>query len=453
MATGYFPSRPSPKGPVGLAAVDRAVDRANVSIIVYPIERGSSFKDYGRLAFLLSGLRSDCPQAIEKTIVYIDSPNKMYAARYYLMQLAIRLGMSRDEVSRVIRLYFKDIRPGDWELLYNNFLADDSPCRILLAPFALDMDIRNVKRVVQFGPPSSGDLADLMQRFGCAVRDGTTQGKAYFFVPHWYIDIMGTSEVAPEQHPVYKPSALRYHDYASDSSASRYSIFTRLDVESDASSDSDSDPTEGQSSGDPELGQFGGCCPLKWTKVEVSRREKLRLEYPGIYGFVNAKCFRKEALKYLQQRTGEGVERAVYVPPKTCCNSCNHSLGRLPKAPPRPPVAKPPRKGTIQGFAWEEIDRFCDAYAEKKYRGLFITNMPGSVVLPPKGQWKIAEFFTPEASVEEIKGRIEAALSQLDYDEREDFVAKLCAAVPNIYSEAFKRLQNQRKVTKRKRTS
>ncbi|OTB19485.1 hypothetical protein K445DRAFT_42905, partial [Daldinia sp. EC12] len=153
----------------------------------------AGFREEGRHTGQLAFIRATVDRP---NIAYIVSPlDKGYiiAARHYLLAQAIELGMSRDEAVKAIRRYDADTRPDDKQRLYDDFAGEQSPCRIMFATVALGMgmDIRDVRRVVQFGAIASGDLADLIQRFGRAARDGKTAAKAYFFVPYWYFKSLG----------------------------------------------------------------------------------------------------------------------------------------------------------------------------------------------------------------------------------------------------------------------
>lgn len=172
-----------------LEVIRTPVDRPTISIVVQCLERGA-LKDYRRLSFLLD--KKPGQDQILKTIVYIDSKKALIDARHYLMKALCSKGEDHDMVSRIISRYDADVRPCDQQRLYDEFRREDSTCRSMLATVSLGMgmDIPDVKRVVQFGTIKSGDMADLWQRFGRAVRAGGF-GIAYYFAPYWWFDKLG----------------------------------------------------------------------------------------------------------------------------------------------------------------------------------------------------------------------------------------------------------------------
>ncbi|KAI2465606.1 P-loop containing nucleoside triphosphate hydrolase protein [Annulohypoxylon bovei var. microspora] len=448
-------------------------DRSNISIVIQPLEKGCLVKDYRRLSFLISGMRRDAPEAIDKTIIFMDSMKKLVAARHYLLSEAHKLGLSFDETERLIRRYDADTRPNDQQLIYADFLEENSPCRILFATvaFGMGMDIRDVKRVVQFGPIASGDLADLLQRFGRAVRDGKTQGTAYFFPPYWYFDSLGTAVVDPPKPkrrgrpPKHKPSkpprVIGVDDSASDGSAYSYARFVLTDSDSITSDSTASDSIASDSVGDggapvvdPELGQFGIITPVKWTKTDLRSRENLKAVYPNLYHFVNAKCFRRYALEFLQEPTGHDVEGKVAVPPMICCNSCHPELGRLPRLPPKPPSHVAPRKGTIQWFAWQELKAFCDNQAENIWGGLGCRmKIPGLLLMNNEIQWSIAGVFDRTTDPGDHNRLIKDILVQSDWEGYEGFEDLLYAESPSIHQNSLAKHREYLEARKRERVN
>jgi superfamily II DNA helicase RecQ len=184
-----------------LRLIRTSVDRPDISIIVQPLEKGATRHDYRRLEFLFHGLKKDAPESIDKTIVYIDSKAQLHRARNHLVKYIRNLGYSTRQASLIIRRYDADTCPDDQKRLYDDFRGPRSECRVILATVSLGMgmDIPDVMRVVQYGQLLSRDLADLWQRFGRTVRDGRQQGKAYFFPPYWYFDLLGTNTAAPKR--------------------------------------------------------------------------------------------------------------------------------------------------------------------------------------------------------------------------------------------------------------
>ncbi|KAI1103046.1 hypothetical protein F4804DRAFT_247402 [Jackrogersella minutella] len=388
------------------------------------------------------------PEAIDKTIIFIHSLKKVVAARYDLLSGVIKPGLSPARAERLIQRYDVDTRPNDQQRILDDFVEENSPCQILLTAVARRkfMDIRNVKRVIQFGPIGSGDLADLLQRFGQAVWDGQTQGKAFFFPPYWYLDLVGTNanlelpkpkrgRGRPRKNPRKYPHVIGADDETSNSSAHSWEYFALTD-ESSAASIACGNDDPGLAI-DTELGQFGAVIPAEWTKSELKSREALMETYPDIYIFVHASCFRKYALEFLQEPTGDGVEGQTAVPPTVCCNGCYHELGRLPRLPPKPPIEAAPRKGTMQWFAWQELQEFCAEQAEKLVAGLdCLFKMPASLFMPNKIQWKVAGVFDGTANAGNITQLVEDILLESDWDERERFSVLICAEAVNIYQNA-----------------
>ncbi|KAI0845842.1 hypothetical protein F5Y00DRAFT_161033 [Daldinia vernicosa] len=419
-----------------------------MAIIIYPLAKGSVHRDYRRLGFLLSGMRRDAATSIDKAIVFIDNFNRLIGARHYLLNVAIGLGLSPDEAASLIRAYHDvHTRPNDRKRLFNDFAKEDSRCRIILATVSrgMGMDFRNVKRVVQYGPIASGNLADLIQRFGEAAQDAETQSTAYFFPPYWYLDLLGLTKAEAGEAPSRnvtskaKPAQRNYPKIVgAEDSGTESSISTLSSTVASIASGEIALPRV-----DPTLGQFGIINPKTWSEAEENYREKLQSEQPDIYGFVNASCFRKYMLQFLQQPEDDNLEGAKTVPTTKCCNACHNELGRLPRLPPKPPTDRAPKKGSVQWFALQEIDAFCDKQAEIIFASLNCrVKVPGGVLMPYKRQWKVANAFTAEATEHNISQLVEDVLQHIDLEERDRVGPALCEASPAMLRES--RLNHQK---------
>ncbi|KAI1096669.1 P-loop containing nucleoside triphosphate hydrolase protein [Rostrohypoxylon terebratum] len=401
-----------------LSLIRATVDRPNVTLVVAPLEKGT--------------IRDDRQILVQ--------------ARYYLLTQAVSLGLTASAAERLIRRYDAETRPDDQKRLFADFAAEDSFCRIVLANatpgMVMEMDIRNVKRVVQFGQPPTGDLAELMQRFGRAVRDGVTQGTAYLFVPYWYFDTLG-SDVAESQKP--KPSHPRFavDDETDSSDSSLSSHLTSMSADS-VSSASDPDVMEQVVRVDPELGQFISGSPPVWTKKEKEARERLETNSPDIIDFVNASCFRAYALSFLQEPEPvaglSGMEGAVEVPKERCCNACSHKLDRLPILPPKPFKIKAPKKGSRPWFALAEIEAFAAKQAQRMFSGLGCRmKIPGVVVMPQKVQFQVAHVFEPHIPRDQIEHRVREVVKEVDWDKKADLGPILEGLALEIYDNALQK--------------
>lgn len=384
-----------------LCFIQTTVDRPNISIVVQPLVQGKR-PDFRRLRFLLDGIKPKAPRDIEKTIVYMNELHEVVGARQYLMSEAQDLGLSPSQAESLIRNYHADIRPNDRQLLYDNFVQEDSPCRIMVVcPPVIDLDVPDVKRVVQFGQIASGDLADLWRRFGRAVRDGKTQGKAFFFPPYWYFDRLGP---------------LGDTEWGS--------------IETPNLNDG---PVV-----DAELGQFGVARRGYWMMPDRIFRADLRKAQPDIYGFVNAKCFRKYALEFLQESTDDGIEDKTVVSLQLCCNGCHHELGRISKVPPRLPFGTQPEEGTKAWFAWQEINAFCEEQVNKAFAFLGDPiRMPGCVLMQSNMQWEVAKVCDGTVAPDKIAEKVRDILRNNKWDFLEEFGDMFCTEALVIQRKAM----------------
>lgn len=447
-----------------LLFIRATINRPNIAIIMQPLEKGSIRKDFRRLDFLLSGLTNEAPHEIDKTIVFIDSKRKLIAARHYLISRAMKLNLTRSQARRLIKRYDADTQQEDQQQIYDEFSGDTSPCRIMLATVALGMgmDIRNVKRVIQYGPLTSGDPMDLWQRFGRAARDGKTQAKAYFFAPYWYFSRLGTTEVAK---PIPKPR--KRLPKAPPALSRLRQVAVPADTESNASTDTAgtfqhylppnlADQATDVSGIDDDMGPiiasgyglFGDVTPVKWTVSDIKARQNLQEKQPHIFALVNAPCFRRFTLEFLQEPTGDHIEGATQVDKQVCCNACNRELGVLPFLPPKPNVDAAPRLNSKAWFALEELRSFLAELAEE-YDELesYWAELPVSAFMYFKTQWKIAGLCADTVasmSNSELGRRVEEVLSEDNWaeDKRERFGQRLGFRAPGIRQRAAQRHQS-----------
>ncbi|KAK3311371.1 P-loop containing nucleoside triphosphate hydrolase protein [Chaetomium strumarium] len=328
-----------------LEIIRTTIDRRDISIIVQCLPKGS-LRDFRRLEFLLNKGPND---QITKTIVYIDSKAKIISARHHLL---------------------KRVSPAD------------STCRIILATVSLGMgmDIPDVMQVVQYGPVRSGDIADLWQRFGRAVRaGGSLHGKAYFFAPYWFFDRLGEEDpvksnprAAPLSHQPPVPSRLRQaitngdDESDSDNCSVASSTYSQLAFMPQDLYDltpgvaADQPPTSTAYQVHPTLGLFGDhIVRQRWTAQEKKWRENLAVNNQLMYEFANASCFRTAALSMLQEAAMSSSRVAGYM----CCNACSPSLGALDGMPPKHQTLRKPYMNSKAWFIWQELHSYADRIA------------------------------------------------------------------------------------------
>ncbi|KAK4233184.1 hypothetical protein C8A03DRAFT_39126 [Achaetomium macrosporum] len=110
---------------------------------------------------------------------------------------------------------------------------------------------------------------------------------------------------------------------------------------------------------DPELKSqnlFQCTKKVKWSKSDLNQREKLG---PVFLGFLNAPCFRKYILHYLQEPDEPHLEYKRPVILEQCCNACNHYLGLVPTLAPRDKGPEKPTAGSLAGTALEQLRAWC----------------------------------------------------------------------------------------------
>ncbi|OTB18433.1 hypothetical protein K445DRAFT_9388 [Daldinia sp. EC12] len=420
----------------GLAFIRTAVERPNIpSIIVSPLPRDTVPGDFRRLHFLLgetlnsggggggSGSSQNTAQAIEKTLVFIDDFNDLVKARYYLMSEAIKMGLTPSEAEKAIRRHDVHTAPGDRQRLLDDFAEEHSPCRILLSTVSLGtgLNIRNLNRVVQFGPLAKGDLAQLLERFAHASRDGeTTTAKAYFFVPYWYINALGT-------HPEWSADATAAQNNKEALAGKPPKIEGAIDDYSDTDSDSSGGSDDSEEDSEREY-------PDDWTPRDVESNTTLKNTQPYIYDFVHSRCFRQYALNFLQQ-PGSGD---ISVPSETCCGACYEEPSRLPIPPPKPRPKKAPPKRTMSWFALQEILAFCEKEARviRDRIPRCRIDPPPSIVMPTKVRQSMAELFENTDDPDEIRRLAEAVSKKNDWGGRRRLEGTLLDLIPTMYEKS-----------------
>ncbi|KAK4233757.1 P-loop containing nucleoside triphosphate hydrolase protein [Achaetomium macrosporum] len=356
--------------PSKLKIIRTSVDRPEISIVVQPLLRGA-LRDHRRLHFLLEGATAQTIRKIPKTIIYVDSKPQLIAARYTLIRyLRKRCGILKTLGRKVVRRYDADVRPVDKDMIYKEFADHDTDCRIIVATVSLGMgmDLPDVERVVQFGLPPAPTLSDIWQRFRRAMRKKEGQGTAYLFAPYWAFDHLGSVEGQPKQKKPLKPkpggkrapvrsSGLRQMVLAErddDEVGSQASDFSGLPVVNTDLTLADPNLAHSQN-------LFDCAKKVKWSKSDLNQREKLG---PVVMGFLNAPCFRKYVLDYLQEPDDPDLEYKRPVTPEKCCNACNHSLGPVPSLPPRDRGPEKPAAGSLAGVALEHLRAWCKVQAQ-----------------------------------------------------------------------------------------
>lgn len=327
-------------------------------------------------------LEKDAIGRIPKTIVYIDSKGDLVRCRRFLVKVLLGMGYTHEEAAATVCKYDTDVRPTDQDRIYSSFRLESSRCRVILATIALGMgmDIPDVQRVVQFGEVRSKDVPDVWQRFGRAARGGG-HGVAYFFAPYWYFDRLGVPEPNKEREVPIRPALSQ--SYTTPGPSRLRFASTNDDIERDDDTDSDVSytssifmPTDlidlipSQVTADKDhytfrsnqhLGLFGDIVPMKWGKRELNSRRKLADEYPEMYSFANATCFRRAALTILQDSNPDPVTGPQ------CCNACCHILGDLPPLRSKVMSDRAPNKNTRAWFIIQELRLYGARMAQKLY--------------------------------------------------------------------------------------
>ncbi|KAK4233871.1 P-loop containing nucleoside triphosphate hydrolase protein [Achaetomium macrosporum] len=363
--------------PTRLKIIRASVDRPEISIVVQPLLRGS-LRDHRRLQFLLEGFTPETVRQIPKTIIYLDSKPQLIAARYTLIKYMRRkCGFTKSFARKVIRRYDADVSQTDKDIIFRDFASTDTDCRVIIATVSLGMgmDIPDVERVVQFGLPPDPSLSDVWQRIRRAMRKKDGQGTAILFIPYWAFDHLGSTENQAKQPTkrVARRGARRPHAPVVASRLRQMTLVERDDeVGSQASDASQASVTSSPAATATvdeltlEDSQDSQCLfdfnkRVKWSKSDLSQREKLD---PVFLSFLNASCFRKFALEYLQEPDDLGLEYKRAVTPEQCCNACNHSLGRIPNLPPREKGHEKPSSGSLAGVAYRHLSSWCQEQAQ-----------------------------------------------------------------------------------------
>jgi hypothetical protein len=399
--------RPRESGTLGdLRIIRTPCDRPDTIIILQFLESGAA-TDFRRLEFvLLTPNDTVDPRAIQKTIIYIDNKTQLRSARKHLVGVMRAKGYTQVQAVTAIRQYDASTSVIDQTDIYTDFSQIGSKCRVILATVALGMgmDIPDVKRVVQYGAPVTGEVADIFQRFGRANRAGTDRGLAYLFLPVWYFDRLSTVDVTSiPTDPAYVPPVISskittpataqrtftanvpsglsqqiIHDVIDlDSDAesvasyttATFGVISPVESEAETESGSRSDPdSTGEEDSDPDFedehgrpseqpvwfiwsqssskGIFDARCKRRFGTREHGRRLKLAATFPNLYGLANAPCFRVFILRILQE---PGID--LFSPDRSlCCNACNPTLGVLPDMPAKAVTVRQPRAGTAPGF-------------------------------------------------------------------------------------------------------
>ena len=133
-----------------------------------------------------------CCHRIPKTIVYIDSIQKILKAVEVLINLLVRAGCSKASADLAVQAYHSELAESDKRRISTEFakpdsesVLDSSKHRIIVATDAMGMGIDNpdIKLVVQWGIPPS--MRALLQRAGRAARGKGVCGKFVWLVPSW----------------------------------------------------------------------------------------------------------------------------------------------------------------------------------------------------------------------------------------------------------------------------
>ena len=352
-----------------LKIIRTSVDRPEISLIVQPLLRGA-LRDHRRLIFLLDTGTSITPQAIcsiPKTIIYLDSKPQLIEASHVLTKHLTRKGLSKNFARKVIRRDDADVRDTDKDIIWKDFSKKDTNCRIILATVSLGMgmDVPDVERVVQFGLPPTPSLSDLWQRFGRAMRKIKGQGKAYLFAPYWAFDHLGSTEKqtrkpkAPRRQQSTVPSRLHEMvlvDRDEDEAASQASHTSHASSQAAPGTSLTVEGAELQSLHDIQA-------RVKWSPSDEAQREKLD---PTIAAFLNASCFRKFILDYLQEPDDPSLEHKRDVNPNECCNrsGCVRGLGRVPPLTPQRKGSEKPSTGSLAGVALHQLSSWCKHRAQ-----------------------------------------------------------------------------------------
>lgn len=179
------------------------------------------------------------------------------------------------------------------------------------------------------------------------MRKEEGQGIAYIFVPYWAFDYLGTSESVPKAPRAKMPRHCQLQAHAPRISSGLREMTL---VERDGDDDAASQPSEADSlvSQESMAEQQQGIPPtvtmesqnlfeittkVKWSRQDEINRAKLN---PSVSAFLNALCFRKSMLSYLQEPLDDDdLKYKVVVEREGCCNACNNDLGTIPPLEPR----------------------------------------------------------------------------------------------------------------------
>lgn len=151
---------------------------------------------------------------------------------------------------------------------------------------------------------------------------------------------------------------------------------------------------------------------VKWTKQDISQREKLD---PVFMAFMNASCFRRYALEYLQEDVNDPeLEYRRPLDRSLCCNACNHELGKLSPLMPREKRGEKPSAGSLASHALTYLSSWCKTNAQSlvpdKYRRFDI--IP-EMFMDSKLQYAVARTFsdvrgkTKDLSFKDIYGLVQ----------------------------------------------
>lgn len=366
------------------------------------------------------------PQMIAKTIVFVDSINKVLSGARYLQSFLLQMNsaisngarFNRDpnscmSVENIVQHYHSRVSPADKEKRFNEFKEPSSQIRIIFATTSLGMGINipDIERVVQWNWPKDKDICDLWQRLGRGGRGRGRTSIGYWFIPYWAFDSQYSQHKnknkpkSQRKRDKQKQTLLESQPLPSSQLSQSFTPDELTDSEVDESINASQDASQDASQYAPIAG--GAILDILisgddgWNEMEKKQREKIS---SALRLIINGQCHRKGFMCYLgEDLLPVGAERSIILP-ENCCNGlgCNPTHDQaMPLAPEPSKSLKAPRKNTRADFTLTCIEKWLTERAIAEYTTPeYRFPMSPDIMMDEALRWQLARQFVKEKDKE-----------------------------------------------------